>query len=255
MRHTYSLLPIVGLALAGCGGNSFVAADGHDSGDEAGDLAEAMPSEGISDGADSAIPSDAAEASPDARLDAQAETDTGAYYVQEAGADAPVDAASADAADAHSCPCGSDLSNVGLGDFSIAFSLTTASTSPMALLNQRATCDQAHSYWDVHTGTNGAYSASEGVIYIEVGDGTNVFDDVSTQRTVNDGQPHRIVIERTTGGTYFTLSVDGVGAPQGVAPTDPLTGTLPVLQTGTDVCMANGPVAGTISEVCIRRCL
>ena len=146
------------------------------------------------------------------------------------------------------CTCVDDLSNIGLADFYVAFTITTNATVPMAILNQRSTCDATHPFWDVQTGTN---LGINGVVFIQVGDGSNIFDDQSTQQTVTDNQPHRVVIARTNSGNTFTLTVDGQGTPQVGAATEPLTGTLPSLQTGTDVCTTYEPIAGQLTNVCI----
>lgn len=177
-------------------------------------------------------------------------SDSGSGVTEDAGHDAARPGDAEASPDAPTCTCINDLSNIGLADFYIAFTLTTTSTVPMSILNQRSTCDTAHPFWDVFTGTNGAYSPSEGVVYINVGDGSSTFDDVSTQRVVNDGQPHRIVIART-GGTTFTLTVDGEGGAQTGGPTDPLNGTLPTLQVGADVCSSYEPIAGQMTDVCM----
>jgi hypothetical protein len=251
MRHVvlFSALAL----LAGCGGSAFTTgnpAGSIDSADDGKAPLEAQPAE---DGGapEAAIPAEdgGGDAGKLGHPEAQADSTRPEAGVPEAGGeggDAGPDAAP-------SCPCVSDLSGIGLGDFTIAFTIQTNSTTPMAILNQRGSCG-SQPYWDVHTGTNGVFSASEGVVYIEVGDGSNIFDDVSTQKVVNDGQPHHVTIERTDGGTYFTLTVDGVGTAQGIAPLDPLTGTLPTLSTGTDVCTSNGPIAGELTDVCIQRC-
>ncbi len=253
--RTLALFSALALALlSGCGGSAFTAGNPLTSVDSADDGQAPLEAQPAEDGGAPEAANPAEDSGPDAGKlvhEAQADSTRPEAGAPEAGADGGVEAGTEAGP---SCPCVSDLSGIGLGDFTIGFTIQTNSTTPMAILSQRASCDQSHPYWTVFTGTNGAFSPNEGVVYINVGDGSSVFDDVSTQRTVNDGQSHRITIARTQGGTYFTLTVDGIGTAQGIAPIDPLTGTLPALSTGTDVCASNGPFAGELTDVCIQRC-
>jgi hypothetical protein len=144
--------------------------------------------------------------------------------------------------------CVGALSNVGAGDFRIAFSLQT-STSGAALLNQRSVCNHG-ALWDVRL--NGSTAAALGV---ETDDNTR-YTKLSTSTPVDDGVPHDIVIARAAG--TLTVQVDGtlVGTAIGSAATTTLFGALPALQTGTDVCDGvdgTQPLAGTISNVCISH--
>jgi hypothetical protein len=218
---------------AGCGGSPFSAEDRLLG--EAGVAEDSAVDVGLDDAQEAEAQSPDVE--PDVGVEAAADggAESGAH---DATADAPV------------CSCVTSLSNIGLQDFYIAFTLTTTSTMPMSILNQRSACVTTLPFWDVYTGTNGAFSSSEGVVYINVGDGSASFDDVSTQKLVNDGQPHRIVIARL-GGTSFKLTVDGTGGVQSGGPSNPLNATLPPLMMGTDVCSAYAPLSGQIVDVCI----
>jgi hypothetical protein len=259
MRQTGSMKRsqlFVGLALlcvAGCTGQAFSVEDRLlRTSDDAGALEEASTAEAEPPPADAGSHKQDAGDPPG--------HDSGSPPVHDAGAspdgattDAPTtDASPPPAMDAGitDCECVSDLSNIGLGDFAIAFTITTTSTVPMAILNQE-TCTGYPSEWTVNTGTNGAYNPNEGVVYLQVHQqGINVFDDLSTQYLVNDGVPHRVVLSRSDNGTQFSLTVDGKGTPYDNIKALSL-GQLAPLATGSDVCDTTAPLSGSLMNVCI----
>lgn len=155
------------------------------------------------------------------------------------------------------CTCTGDLSGVGLGDFTVAFTLATTSqpASPgyMALLNQRSTCTAATPGWDV-------WMSPAGTVWVEVFSGGNVFDNVQSAAVLNDGQEHRVVITRLQHGSLFQIEIDGKVSGYPGAPLEALTGKLAPLATGTDTtCTANAgqpayPLSGLLTKVCVGPC-
>jgi len=143
--------------------------------------------------------------------------------------------------------CTGDLSNIGTGDFRIAFTLTTQTTKREALLNQRSACTVGM-FWDLRL------APSTGHIQYEIDDGPH---DVQGEGNVaaNDGLAHQIVFSRTAG--TLTLQVDSatVMTSGGVAPLVSF-GSLPPLRQGTDVCDnldGTQPLSGTITQVCVSH--
>lgn len=192
--------------------------------------------------------------------DGGAQGDTGTHVVgTDAGAgeseaaaqvDATPETTTADAAPEAAPPvCLSTLSGVGTGDFHISFTLTTTAGSiDMALVNQRTGCDNTSTWWDVSyipsTSTHGALGAG-------TSDGTQASYVVLEQAagaTVDDGNPHQIVVARTSGQLWF--SIDGTRSAGPVA--DPYSfGPMPQLKVGTDDCAGFGPTIGSIENLCI----
>jgi hypothetical protein len=177
--------------------------------------------------------------------DAGAKTDAGedaSVPPADAAPDVKKDTAAPDAADAKvAVPCGGDLSNIGTGDFHIAFDLRTTQSGLAALLNQRAACSPGK-YWDLRF--------SSGQIEIETDDVASYTNLVSTGPDLNDGAPHSVVVARVSG--TLTITVDGVDS--GSTAAGASFGALPALASGVDVCDGNdGTVAfqGTLSSVCV----
>ena len=139
--------------------------------------------------------------------------------------------------------CVTDLSGVGTGDFSIAFTLTTTGGMGqiIPLVNQRAGCDQTSVWWQ-------AVISSGGGILFGTCDGTGACEGV-TGNAVNDGLPHRIVLDRVSG--VIACSSDGV-----IGSTAPDTYSFGAfgapLRIGTDAC-GDTPLAGhgTVTDLCI----
>ena len=214
---------------------------------------------------DAEAPETAAEAGPgrDGQPGPEAAADA-----QEAGVDGPVghdsgpgndagdSGSAADADGGPSCTCTGDLSNVGLGDFEIAFTVATTAwpVAPgyMAILNQRSECDPNKAGWDVGMNANGTLS-------IQVFDGSNVYDNEQSASAINDGQEHRVRLSRV-GGATIRISIDGALQTFAGLPVETLAGTLATLQTGVDpTCASSGsrpaePLAGVLTMVCVGPC-
>lgn len=146
--------------------------------------------------------------------------------------------------------CLTDLSGVGTGDFQIAFAVTTthvpAASTYMALLNQRARCDNTLPGWDV-------WMTADGSLGIEVFDGkAGVYDNVTTDgRAINDGVRHRIVVRRS--GTLITVNVDGVVR---TYPSELMMAldALSPMNVGIDpLCPGVKPFSGQLTDVCLTR--
>jgi hypothetical protein len=140
--------------------------------------------------------------------------------------------------------CTDDLSNIGTGDFRISLTLTTTQNALAAILNQRPTCNPG-TFWDLRLNPGG-------VLEMETDDNGGLADltTLVTTATVNDGNPHQVLVERVSG--MLTVSIDGVST-AAVASTASL-GALPPLQQGTDVCVGADPTTtfvGTIANVCV----
>jgi hypothetical protein len=168
-------------------------------------------------------------------------------------ADSPADAPTADSpADAPMVDspaptmdgptCKNDLSNIGTGDFTIAFTLTTSQSGIIAVANQRTVCNNGM-FWDVHL--------SNGIVQAETDDNANHHGEADTTGTlVNDGQPHSILIQRRFGA--LTVAVDG--APRGAANSTSAFGQLAPLRIGSSPCVGHTgyyALVGTIHDVCV----
>jgi hypothetical protein len=166
------------------------------------------------------------------------------------GADAPSDVLVDAVTEAEAGPvCLTDLSNVGTGDFQIAFTLTTTAGSvDMALLNQRIGCDETTTWWDVSYIPS---TSTTGGLAVATDDGTHyVIAEQATGAPVDDGKPHHIVVARVGGQLGF--SIDGVTATGPIA--DPYSfDAMPPLRVGTDDCPGFEATVGTITEVCLTR--
>ncbi|HXB28157.1 MAG TPA: hypothetical protein VNV25_25730 [Gemmatimonadaceae bacterium] len=164
----------------------------------------------------------------------------------------PPDDAGNQEADAPGCTCVTDLSGIGLADFSIAFDIegVPSSSGPMALLNQRSSaCGFAVPYWDLLV-PNNAGQVGEIRLTIGNGNGTSYIDDVYTTARVDDGAKHHVLVSRSDAGTAFQLAVDGVGAVQpGGLPES--MGTMAPLQVGIEPGCSYAPLQGQITNVCM----
>src|SRR5438067_1881323 len=82
-----------------------------------------------------------------------------------------------------------DLSNVGTGDFHVAFTISTTAHQSSAVIGQRAAC--AHGvFWDVRM-------SPEGMLVVETDGGD--YTVLTASSSVNDGYPHDIAITRMQG--------------------------------------------------------
>jgi hypothetical protein len=150
--------------------------------------------------------------------------------------------------------CVGDLSNIGTGDFHISLTVTTARMTRTALVNQRASCAttfcmQPDTFWDIRL-LNGA-------LFIETSDSARNCSQVTTNGAssndggalVNDGQPHRVIVQRVA--QTLTAYIDGVA--RGSAPSKSSFGQLPPVSK-TDPCEATGntaPFLGSIANLCV----
>lgn len=154
--------------------------------------------------------------------------------------------------------CLTDLSNVGTGDFHVAFTLATTSTNViLALVSQRGDCmctgpspycPSPSTFWDVVMGQSGTITA------ITDDDSAASYVAGSTTSSVNDGRPHRIAVARSAG----QLSIASDGALISATTADAYSfGTFPSLSIGSDSCGMNStattPLAGhgTLTDLCI----
>jgi hypothetical protein len=254
-------LPIVAFALAcqAVTGNFSVGASAQDSGTGGNDGGGMRDS--TAGGADAADATADQGGPVDGALDAT--TDASAAPDGPAGADgASVDGFGADdgqigdvgADSAEAGPaCLSTLSGVGTADFHIAFTLTTTNTSlTLALVNQRvncqclsvSACSSPSTFWDV------VIDPAGGIIAMTDDDTAASYVFVEAGNSVNDGQPHQIVVARTSGMLWY--SKDGVIGSAEVADAYSF-GTFPALTIGSDVCSTTTPLAGngTLTDLCI----
>jgi hypothetical protein len=145
--------------------------------------------------------------------------------------------------------CGTDLSNVGTGDFQITFTMQTMQKQGrVALFNQRSACAPGD-FWDVHL--------QDGMLVVEteslIDGGMN--DAILTGcLPLADGGPRHIVIQRV-GGTLAEFVT-------GIFDATPMTSlarfdALPAVATGTSACIGvDATVAfdqnnGALSDLCI----
>lgn len=138
--------------------------------------------------------------------------------------------------------CTDDLSDVGTGDLSISFELTTSATVRSAIISQRLVCSHSM-FWDVRMSAAGALS-------VEFDENGFNYLSLVLPVTVNDGVPHEVRICRIAGHVH--AFVDGVRVAH--APNAADFGSLHTLQVETGACVgADGTNAldGTVSNVCV----
>jgi hypothetical protein len=163
----------------------------------------------------------------------------------------PEDAsAGSDAADSSDSGCTQDLSNIGAGDFRIAFTVQTTATVGSAVINQRGNC-AAGIYWDIRMQASGPLTVETDNNTLRPGGYTNLPGTIP----VNDGIAHAVVVTRTS--TMLAIRVDGVLDPTdaGASSTATFDTTLGrSLTIGVDVCDGvDGTTAldGTVTDVCV----
>mgnify|MGYP001403147502 CR=1 FL=1 len=161
------------------------------------------------------------------------------------GADSSDSSDSSDASDASDDgpTCTGTLSNVGTGDFDVSFAVTTTQGGLVALVNQRQHCGPAV-FWDVRL--------DNGSLRTEVDDVTTYAMITTVGAVVNDGQRHRVLVQRRSGA--LDVYIDGVLSANGGSGQN-LT-ALPPASVGVDVCDGNdGTVAlvGSIDALCIEN--
>lgn len=151
------------------------------------------------------------------------------------------------------CACSGDLSDVGLGDFTIALEIAIHGppTSPgyFPLANQRRTCDAQSPGWELSV-------VWSGELAMQVYDGSNVFDNAQTSAKVDDGMAHRVVVRRL-GGSVIEVDVDGEAQRFAGQPPEDLSGQLAAMLTRVEpVCAGNTaapsePTQGTVEGLCV----
>ena len=147
------------------------------------------------------------------------------------------------AAAAPTAVCLTDLSHAG--DFRVSFTLTTAASGlTLALVSQRTGCDPTSPYWDVTLSPVGG-------IAIATDDG-DVGHQVSVEAgdSINDGEPHKIVITRMAGLLWYT---DDGNVRSSMTPDPFALGALPPLMAGADACPNVTALEGhgTLTDLCL----
>jgi hypothetical protein len=137
--------------------------------------------------------------------------------------------------------CTNDLSGLGTGDFSIAFTIATSANAGSGVISQREECGRSM-FWDIRMRGNGNLS-------VELDDETNYLDMV-VPSTVNDGSPHEVRVCRK-GGHVYAFS-DGRLLDE--APNTTAFAELWTLATRTTTCnQLDGTVelVGSVTDVCV----
>jgi hypothetical protein len=137
--------------------------------------------------------------------------------------------------------CSQDLSNIGTGDFSISFKITTTAQVSSGIVAQRQICMHSK-FWDIRVRASGTG------ISIETDDQVN-YTSLVAPMTIDDGAPHEVRICRKSGVIY--AFADGTLSVQGASLTS--FETLPSFASKTSVCSAFGTVTldGTLEDVCV----
>jgi Laminin G domain len=194
---------------------------------------------------DAGAPDDATGGGPpvDVGVQPDAGIDSDAGRGADAGDGSIMDASDASDAGRDASACKGDLSNVGTGDFHVSATITTVQSGLVALANQRGVC-YFGVFWDIRI--------QNGLLFVETDDNTNYTKLVSTGKTVNDGQPHDLLVKRTAG--TLTAYVDGVAS--GSLPAASSLASLPPLVSRTDPCIghAGDPTVafvGMIANLCV----
>jgi hypothetical protein len=137
--------------------------------------------------------------------------------------------------------CSQDLSNIGTGDFSISFTITTSAQVNSAIVSQRQICMHSK-FWEV-----ALLSDQEG-ISVETDDQVHYTSFVGPM-VISDGAPHDVRICRKSG----TIYVFADGSLRSQAESLASFATLPAFASKTTVCTAYGRTAldGTLEDVCV----
>jgi laminin G domain protein len=157
--------------------------------------------------------------------------------------------------------CIGSLSNIGTADFHISFTVKTSQAGFAALVSQRKTC-LLGDYWDVRMAdghiqvetddTDGANHWTQLCAAVEGSDAgrcTSVAP-ANLPPPVNDGQPHRVVISRSSGS--LQASVDALTS--SAVESQASFGSLSPVAIGSDPCEGvDGTVAftGTLTNLCL----
>lgn len=141
--------------------------------------------------------------------------------------------------------CSGTLAQIGTGDFSIAFTITTSTTARSGIISQRAICMHSK-FWDIQLGTLAAGVAN---LSVQLDDQSN-FTAFGAPATLNDGQPHEVRVCRKAGQVYAFS--DGVLIGQAASAVS--FSTLPALTTLTTTCTPYDSTVnldGTVTGVCV----
>jgi hypothetical protein len=233
---------IVLAGCVGCSGSAFSAEEVAPTDDAGGDVV--VKTDGNDAGTDVATDTDAGkpEASPPE-----------AGSAPEAGLDAAPEAAPP--------ACLYTLNGIGTENFHISFTMTSVSTQVLVpLVNQKAGCNDTSVWWqtlvDGYLGGKIVFNMCDVTGSGSCPTGPTVY----TSDPVDDGQPHRIVIERVSG--VISISSDGVmgttspdittGAAAGIGADASFETFGAPLSIGTDDC-GDLPLAGygTLTDLCI----
>ena len=225
------------------------------------DAADEM--DGLPSSSEGAFDSDAGDVSAADAVDSQASPqnapdgsfDASDAAVEDAGLEASDGAADA-MRDAATCANGiGGLSNIGTQDFRISFRILTTQRGWVALLNQRGACTTGY-FWDIRQCTPGRVGCpADGTVFVETDNNDNPsYQALFSKGTINDGNPHDVVVARIAG--TLTIYIDGAtsGAEASVAS---FGNAMPPLQVGKDACIgapAGDPtvaLTGTLSNLCI----
>jgi hypothetical protein len=163
--------------------------------------------------------------------------DSAADGSSDAGLDGASDSGDADAGGRG--PCTNDLSNIGTGDLTISFRISTTLTGTVAVVNQRRICNTSV-FWDTQLQTGG-------VVQFETDDGTN-HSVVRGSTVVNDGNTHEVLIKRVA--QRVSIYVDSRLDPMGQGTSAVSFTALVLLAQRTDVCSGAQTFVGTLDSVC-----
>jgi hypothetical protein len=159
-------------------------------------------------------------------------------------ADGPFDSMESGASDVvqDAQKCTGTLSNIGIADFRISFTLTTIQSGLVALVNQRGACGFGV-FWDLRM--------SGGFIFVELDD-TSYTSFTTVGARVNDGLPHEVMVSRSA--ETVVASIDGVASASSSAPES--FGNLTPVTSGKDPCIgypndSTVALVGTMSNLCV----
>ncbi len=131
-----------------------------------------------------------------------------------------------------------------MAEFHVTLSVTTSIALEgglLAVANQRNICAPGV-FWDIRV--------VGGFVFVEADDIANYAAITSPGPRVDDGNPHNVRMQRTSGA--LSVYVDDVAS--GTTPSTASFGKLPPLVIGTDVCIPqDGTMAfpGTIADLCV----
>jgi hypothetical protein len=138
--------------------------------------------------------------------------------------------------------CQGDLSDIGTGDFRIQFSIATTQGGQLAVMSQRSGCTYGMD-WDIRIVNH--------QVFVETDDGTGNYTAVHSNKMINDGVQHDVVVTRTAG--VIIIDIDCQTDASGSSPA--ALGGLPALAQ-TSSCIGNDstqPLVGSLTNVCVSH--